>query len=163
LPVTLRATVSDSIGVESVGFIIANAALTQYWNGTAWQAGVFVNDASLAAAQWEYVFNPGASATYNYKVRAFDALGKQADSVDWHTIKVRAVDLAGNSTYTPEISVMVNNSTSLVFSASGIHGGGFQNALAIDPFTSEILVGADTAGFHASIGDVLFTPSNLGI
>lgn len=49
-----------------------------------------------------------------------------------------------------------------IFTASGIEGGGFQNAIAVSGST--IYTGADVAGIHKSANDGLdFVTSNAGL
>jgi len=79
---TLSGAGTDDVGVTQVGVLIYDRDTSQWWNGSAWQAGFISVDATLTvpggtATGWSYLFSPPSvsSQAYWYETRSYDGVG----------------------------------------------------------------------------------------
>jgi hypothetical protein len=99
---------TDDVGVGEVEVAVKNRDLTQWWNGTGWQAGFMYLSATLTApgeiaTDWSYAWLPPAPGDYALLVRAKDTSENPDLTKPWVIFQITDLpldDVAPNATVT---------------------------------------------------------------
>jgi tripartite motif-containing protein 71 len=81
-PVAITGTATDDVGVTAVRVAIKKQGVNEYWDGTAWVAGMrWLDGATLSnpgttSTSWSYTWSPPSTGAFNVTAAALDGSGK---------------------------------------------------------------------------------------